>query len=383
MVSQLSLRLMGGSSCSASAMNSSRDSKSATRSSTNASTHGYSGDNEEFSNKGESNEQVPSKIDMGNGPSNKKRYTPIIHSPCPTGKKQKVMLRNYAAHTAKQDMRQGNLPYKKLCGDMPCLLSEAGKTVDLSQVTLIRAYDVKESPFLLPTKYSSPFETDYWHTMMSSLLTSTSRVYEKSGSSAADVSLNTRSIRPDQGNECNSPSEDAYNSASSISDSEEGGDGSIQDGGDDMAAATKSANGNKTSVVNLGSALALSNQARVVVLGFAPYSVVHVNAAYSRMTGIPSTTALGQPLHEIFFDDAAAATLHSKDNNFTLSSLHLQAIKMNSAKDMPKCVVRVSPVGSDGASVTHFVLEIETEIEVQGQPVMVHQNYNGSIGVMG
>ena len=121
----------------------------------------------------------------------------------------------------------------------------------------------------------------------------------------------------------------------------------------------------------------------LVVLGFAPYSVVHVNAAYSRMTGIPSTTALGQPLHEMFSDEAVAASLQSCSTSVSLSNLHLQSIKMNAAKDMPKCVVRVSPVGSDADSVTHFVLELETK-DIGGSPgIFRQQAHDGRIEVMG
>jgi hypothetical protein len=119
-----------------------------------------------------------------------------------------------------------------------------------------------------------------------------------------------------------------------------------------------------------------------VVLGFAPYSVVHVNAAYSRITGIPSTTALGQPLHEIFSDDSVATSLQSKSQAFPLTDLHLRVIKMNAAKDLPECIVRVSAVGSDADSVTHYVLELETK-NPDGNHAIYQQHTDGRIEVMG
>ena len=101
------------------------------------------------------------------------------------------------------------------------------------------------------------------------------------------------------------------------------------------------------------------------------------------MTGIPSTTALGQPLHEIFSDDAVASSLQTCNTSISLSNLHLQSIKMNAAKDMPKCVVRVSPVGSDADSVTHFVLELETKDLGGNHAALMHQVHDGRIEVMG
>lgn len=119
-------------------------------------------------------------------------------------------------------------------------------------------------------------------------------------------------------------------------------------------------------------------------MGSAPYSVVHVNAAYSRMTGIPSTTALGQPLHELFLDNEVSASLQSNEHTFSLGSLHSKSIKMNSAKDMPKCVVRVSAVGTDASSVTHFVLEIETMNATDGEnQAGVARRHDETIEVVG
>jgi hypothetical protein len=100
------------------------------------------------------------------------------------------------------------------------------------------------------------------------------------------------------------------------------------------------------------------------------------------MTGIPSTTALGQPLHELFLDNEVAASLQSNQQNLCLTSLHMKAIKMNSSKDMPKCVVRVSPVGTDASSVTHFVLEMETKNAPENQ-AGVTQHHCGTIEVVG
>jgi hypothetical protein len=102
------------------------------------------------------------------------------------------------------------------------------------------------------------------------------------------------------------------------------------------------------------------------------------------MTGISSTTALGQPLHEIFSDDTVASKLQSNDKQASLSKLHLQAIKMNASKEIPKCVIRVSPVGCDAASVTHFVLELEkSSVDEHQVATMPRQHFNGSIGVVG
>lgn len=100
------------------------------------------------------------------------------------------------------------------------------------------------------------------------------------------------------------------------------------------------------------------------------------------MTGVHSTTALGQPLHELILDDIVAAALQSDCKNFSLNSLHLQSIKMSATKDLPTCVVRVSPVGSDAASVTHFVIELENANEDTNQ-TMDSGPRDLSIGVIG
>ena len=255
MVSQLSLRLLSGSSCtSTSAFNSSGDSKSPTRS-TNASTHGYSGDID--SNMGE-NKLVPSKIDTSSG-SSKKRYARAGPSDPSSGKKQKVMARNFAAHSVKQDLNHGDMPYPKLC-ENPRLFSNAGMVVDMSRVTLVPAQQVEDSPFLVPSTYASPFDTDYWNVMMTSLVASTSRIYKKSISSAA-LATKTDDDAAEQ-----AINEDAYSSASSISDSEEGDVSANAQEADRKTTRANSSKNNKAkpAVINMGNALAISTQARYV-----------------------------------------------------------------------------------------------------------------------
>jgi hypothetical protein len=218
--------------------------------SSNASTHGYSGDNEEVSANGDSKE-VPSKIDMGKGHS-KKRFASSDPS-SPTEKRQKVMERNYTAHTAKHVISQDGLSYPK------GTLSNAGTLIDMSHVTLATANDVDSSPFLVPCQYTSPFSTENWHTMMVPLVASTSRVYETSGS-LAEAAI-TRRDEVSQGSDCNDLNEDPYSSASSMSDSEESDDNG-QD--EKTASGVRSDSDDKTAIVNMSNALALSNQARYV-----------------------------------------------------------------------------------------------------------------------
>lgn len=254
MVSQLSLRLLNGSS-GASAVNSSVDSKSQARS-TNASTHGYSGDNEESKS---DCKEVPTKIDMGTGQS-KKRFSRSSES-VPSGKKQKSMARNYAAFAVKQDLSGGDLPYPKLC-DNPRLFTNAGMVVDMSRVSLVSARDVEHSPFLVPTTYTSPFETDYWNTLMASLVQSTYQVYKKSLSSTTSGTEGTDATEVES-KVCNGASEDAYSSASSISDSEEGecnANAPNADKDDKFMSGDKF----KPALINLGSALSISHEARYV-----------------------------------------------------------------------------------------------------------------------
>lgn len=260
MVSALSLRLHAASST-ASAATSTTTGFSVSRS-TGASTHGYSGDNESVSPKTK-NKKVPSKINMGHATTSK-REAPT-RKPEVSGKKQKLLERDYAAYTVKSDLSRGDIPYP-LLRKQPRLLSREGLSLDMSSVSIVSAEDVKASPFLLPANYASYFENDFWHTTIASMVSSTSGMYQKTSSTVAVTATTTKSER--SGTQSDRQSEDADSTTSSMSDSEGDDANRVSCNNNDSETGGKTeAKKSKTQVINMGNALAISSQARYVFVG--------------------------------------------------------------------------------------------------------------------
>jgi len=101
---------------------------------------------------------------------------------------------------------------------------------------------------------------------------------------------------------------------------------------------------------------------RLIALSFAPFTVVHVNAAYTRMTGLSSIKVLGRPFQELLDDESLIASLRSSSETFSLTNIHEQVLKSKSVSDKPghlECRVLVSPVGPGLDNITHYMLGLE------------------------
>jgi hypothetical protein len=94
---------------------------------------------------------------------------------------------------------------------------------------------------------------------------------------------------------------------------------------------------------------------RVVTTAIAPFVVVHVNAAFTRTTGMSSITALGRPLHELVKEDSAITGLNS------LMNMHNKVLTVRSDSAKKASLARnvtVVPVGPNAENVTHFTLKL-------------------------
>jgi hypothetical protein len=87
----------------------------------------------------------------------------------------------------------------------------------------------------------------------------------------------------------------------------------------------------------------------------APFVVVHVNAAFTRTTGMSSVTALGRPFHELVKEETACQA-----NSLAIIDGKVLTIKSESGKkDALPCKVTVGRVGPNTHTVTHFTLKLE------------------------
>lgn len=103
-------------------------------------------------------------------------------------------------------------------------------------------------------------------------------------------------------------------------------------------------------------------------------------------------------MHELLEDPVVSAALKTSCEQFSLSSLDDQTIKvrtLNSKAGRTACNVAVSPIGQDGNSITHYALELE---DLEGhkyngngstsQEINIRHNHTAacsqqSMGVMG
>lgn len=112
---------------------------------------------------------------------------------------------------------------------------------------------------------------------------------------------------------------------------------------------------------------------RIVTLSFAPFLVVHINPAYTRMTGLTPADILGKPFHEVIEDSSIKAStakassltsLHEKVTSFLQSKGHTDA-------NNNKFCVNVSVVGPEPAdnhvdnhkNITHYMISLNEHEE--------------------
>lgn len=108
---------------------------------------------------------------------------------------------------------------------------------------------------------------------------------------------------------------------------------------------------------------------RLVTLSFAPFLVVHVNAAYTQLTGIRSADILGKPFCEAIQDPTCKRTTSQAR---TLASLNEQVttfVSPSASNGACTCRIQVSIVGTNETAVqpqqqnhtTHFLVSLEQE----------------------
>lgn len=102
-----------------------------------------------------------------------------------------------------------------------------------------------------------------------------------------------------------------------------------------------------------------------MVLASAPFTVVHVNAAYLQLSGLASVRLLGQPFQDLILDGKWTAAMSHTDtegNGFDLRNLHKQEVKARTGvqKGSPlQCMVTASPIGVSADRITHFALVLD------------------------
>lgn len=114
---------------------------------------------------------------------------------------------------------------------------------------------------------------------------------------------------------------------------------------------------------------------RIVTLSFAPFLVVHVNPAYTRVTGLSPADILGKPFHEVI-EDAACKVNTAKASSLT--RLHESVTSFLHAKgdvevDNNKFRINVSVVGPEPSDhstsldhkslITHYMISMKEHEE--------------------
>lgn len=117
-----------------------------------------------------------------------------------------------------------------------------------------------------------------------------------------------------------------------------------------------------------------------MTLSFAPFLVVHVNPAYTDMTGRSPADILGKPFHEVIEDRTVKAATAKASS---LTSLHEQVTSLQQGRktaddDTKECLIQVAVVGPenkdrstkfDRNSVTHYMISLVEEDEPEATTV--------------
>jgi hypothetical protein len=105
----------------------------------------------------------------------------------------------------------------------------------------------------------------------------------------------------------------------------------------------------------------------VVTLSEAPFTVVHVDAAFTRMTGFSCLHVLGQSLFEFTRSEDLLDVIKLCTATLASATLRKEGIKKKSHSKRQKfacCEIRISPVGQSGNSATHLVLDMKPSGDV-------------------
>ena len=261
-------------------------------------------------------------------------------------KRLKVQEMNYSAATAKSELTRAGLK-------VPLLKKESMKVVDHRYSSA-----VADSPYLYSN--AAPKMDDV--SPLASIIDSCDAFY-------AALPKIPAATESDNSQQNRSPSE-YESSTSSVTDNDENSDSSVS--GEEA----------KTKVVSMGEALSLSKEARyvtsgsalpqfsrnahilfcsVITLSQAPYTVIHVNATFTKLTGLPSVKALGRPFKDLIENDNMLRILEQSSQTLSSTIVHDQGMKKRTQTKKPEyvpCTISVSPVGSPYQAATHLAMEL-------------------------
>jgi hypothetical protein len=135
---------------------------------------------------------------------------------------------------------------------------------------------------------------------------------------------------------------------------------------------------------------------RLVANFSAPFNIVHSNAAFARLTGLPSHEISGSPFSSLLFEDGEDS-LQASLSECLVSSSHgknkILHLRLGASDKSLKCQIKVSPIvarktaAREVRNVSHFAIEI---VAVGAQcssneesAIPSEETKNVSIGVMG
>ena len=241
-------------------------------------------------------------------------------------KRRKIEELNLLASSAKADIARGGLHMPVVRMNNPRMLPV---NIDMSSVDLVTSSELR-SPFLCEALELPLFDAKEYYNKEAA------RTFSELFSSCKDLYKNTDASKID------SPisNEDSESTTSSVTNGEEDSEDAI---------ILKRSDGSLISIVD---ALAISQQPRIVVLACSPWTVIHVNAAFMRLTNKPSSKMLGHTV-----EDLLGCSVPTEGSGHPLTRLSATEIplKISDEKEV-SCRVSVTAVGTDTNSITHMAL---------------------------
>lgn len=300
---------------------------------------------------------------------------------------QKAIELSYATSRAREDLKKAGLPIPAIQTQKSRNLE--GNKIDMSKVKLVMAKSVQESPFLtdgsavmdfraipdLSNEYESLFAATYQSYQKND--PGTASTWDSSASSVSSSESEDAVSMPPPALVVPALLEDALkaNEAIKSADAKRAGGKRKRPISCELAAAKAA----KLRHATMNDALEASTEARVVTLAFRPFIVVHVNTAYSRLTGYSSAKVLGKPLQECLSASCKKSWMKVRVSH-PVAALHDQLIPIRTkeSKHYP-CKCQATLLGSllegkdvvDTSSITHYsvsFLPVENSLPAQAQP---------------
>jgi hypothetical protein len=263
--------------------------------------------------------------------------------------KKECAERAYAASTAFACLKKAGRKIPAIRTSCPRGLPplSAGVIHQGNAVTLVHSKDyIATTPqVLLPSLMLSSSSSSCWNDveLCAALIQATSSFYQIPAESS--LSCLQKASSCNKNSDCEESNNETVTSSVTDETSSNGSSGE-----NDVEAENK--------IISMGEALQITKHARLVTLASAPFNVVHVNAAYLSLTGLPSNAVLGRP-----FQDVLAAA--SGDDDFELTQLHGASLRAKSvgggAQEQSNChavQICVTKIGAQPSKVSHFAVEL-------------------------